>query len=96
MDLDLIEVDGGTRLRLRVRAGARKTAIHGPHGGALKLSVSAAPERGKANQAVLVLVARALDLSPTAVTLVSGETSPDKTVLVPLSPATVLARLSRG
>ena len=84
----------GTRLRLKVRAGARRDAIVGAHGGALKLQVIAAPERGRANRAVLELLARALDLASSTLELVSGHGSPDKVVLVPLSPAEVLRRLA--
>jgi len=76
-----------------VKAGARGSAIVGPHGGALKVTVAAAPERGKANRAVLELLAAALDLAPSALAIVSGATSPDKVILVPLSAAEIEARL---
>lgn len=92
-DLELNDVEGGTRLRLRVKAGARKTAVLGVHAGALKVSVSTAPEKGKANKAVLELLAGALSLPPSALDLTAGHTSPEKTVLVPLSPEEVRRRL---
>jgi uncharacterized protein (TIGR00251 family) len=94
LELELIEVREGTRLRLRVKPGGRRNAVVGPHGGALKVTVAAAPERGKANRAVIELLARALDLPASAIEILSGETSPDKTVLVRLSPAEVSARLA--
>ena len=77
-DLELTPVPEGTRVRLRVSAGAKKTAIVGAHGGALKLSVTAAAERGKANRAVVKLLADTLGLPASAVTITSGKTSPDK------------------
>lgn len=81
-------VDGdGTRLRLRVSAGASRSRVLGAHGGALKLSVKAPPERGKANREVLALVAEAFGVAPSDVTLVSGEAAPDKVVRLPLAPA---------
>jgi uncharacterized protein len=76
-----------------VKPGARRAAVVGVHGGALKLQVTAAPERGKANRMVLDVLGEALGLTPSSLEIVSGETSQDKTVLVPLEPAEVRARL---
>ena len=84
---------GQTRLRLRVKAGAKRNALLGVHARALKLSVTAAPEKGKANKAVLGLLAETLGVAPSALKLVAGASSPDKTVLVPLSPADVAGRI---
>jgi uncharacterized protein (TIGR00251 family) len=92
--LELIESSGGTRLRLRVKAGARKTAIQGAHGGKLKLSVTAPPDKGKANKAVLELLADRLGLATTELQLLSGHTSQDKLVQIPLPPDAVARRLS--
>ena len=92
-ELALTSVAGGTRLRLRVKPGARKTAIVGVHGGALKLAVSAQPEKGKANRAVVQLLAKALGVANSAVTIDAGETSQDKVVEVALDPAAVRAIL---
>ena len=69
-----------TRLRLRVSPGATRTEIAGRHGDAWKVRVSAAPERGRANDAVVGLIAERLHLPRTAVSLVSGRTSRDKIV----------------
>jgi uncharacterized protein (TIGR00251 family) len=91
--LELVETDSGTRLKLRVKAGGRKNAILGPHAGALKLSVTAAAERGKANKAVLSLLADALELPASSLEILSGQTSPDKVVLIPLSRERLLQRL---
>ena len=92
-EIALTPVDGGTRLRLRVKPGARKTAIVGVHGGALKLAVSAQPEKGKANRAVVQLLAEALGVAHSAVTIAAGDTSQDKVVEVALDPAAVRAIL---
>lgn len=77
---------------LRVRPAARRDAVLGPHGEALRVAVSAPPERGKANRAVLELVARALGLPASSLTLVAGETSPDKVVLIAGMPASEVRR----
>jgi uncharacterized protein (TIGR00251 family) len=73
------------RLRLRVSAGASRRRILGVHGGALKLSVKAPPEKGKANRDVLALVAETFGLATSDVEIVSGDTSPDKVVRLPLT-----------
>lgn len=91
--LDLVAVPGGTRLRLRVHPKARKDTITGVHAGALKVSVTAPPERGKANEAVVKVLAKALDLPKQAVAIVAGETSQDKTVVVALEPEELRGRL---
>ena len=84
-----------TRLRLHVKAGARRNALLGTRTGVLKISVTSAPEKGKANKAVLKLLAEALDVAPSTLKLVAGVSSPNKTVLVPLSPADVAERIER-
>ena len=62
-----------TRLRLRVAPGASVPGVVGRHGDAWKVRVAAAPERGKANDAVLDLLAETLDVPRRNVTLVSGD-----------------------
>ena len=69
-----------TRLRLRVSPGARSNAIVGKHGDGWKVRVTAAPEDGKANDAVLRLLAERLELPGKSVELVSGPSSRDKIV----------------
>ena len=83
-----------TRLRLRVSPRARRNAVLGLRGDVLKLSVTAAPERGRANEAVLALLAGTLDLPPTALLLVSGSTSKDKVVEIPLTRDEIARRLA--
>ena len=80
------------RLRLRVSAGASRRRVLGVHGGALKISVKAPPERGRANKDVLALVAETFGLASSDVSIVSGETSPDKVVRLPLSPREAAVR----
>jgi hypothetical protein len=69
-----------TRLRVRVSPGARSNAVLGRHGEGWKVRVTAAPEGGKANDAVLKLLAERLDLPGKSLTLVSGPSSRDKIV----------------
>lgn len=69
-----------TRLDLKVSPKAARNAVTGWMGEVLKVSVTAAPEKGKANQAVEALLAEALGLAKSAVTVVAGQTSKQKRV----------------
>lgn len=81
-------------LGLKVAPKASRNAITGFHGTALKLSVTAAPERGKANAAVETLLAEALGLPRSAVKVVTGEASRSKRVeIAALDEAALQARL---
>jgi uncharacterized protein YggU (UPF0235/DUF167 family) len=84
-----------TRLRLRVSPGAGRAAVVGRHGDAWKVRVTEAPERGRANDAVLRLVADALAVPRDAVALVSGHGGREKIVeLTGVGPALVERRLA--
>jgi uncharacterized protein (TIGR00251 family) len=67
-----------TRLTLRVAPGAKRTEIVGRHGDGWKVRVAAPPEDGRANAAVVALVAQTLALPRGAVTVVSGHGARDK------------------
>ena len=69
-----------TRLRIRVSPGTRRTEIVGRQGDAWKVRVAAAPERGKANDALLRLLAERLRLPLAGLSLVSGHGARDKVV----------------
>jgi uncharacterized protein (TIGR00251 family) len=69
-------------LSIRVSTGARRDEIAGWLDDALRIRVRAAPERGKANEAVCELIASALGVPVRAVTIVRGHTSRDKVVSV--------------
>jgi uncharacterized protein (TIGR00251 family) len=73
-------MDGSTRVRVRVSPGARKTELAGRHGNAFKVRVSAPPEGGRANEAVLDLLGKQLGLPRRALSIVSGRTARDKVV----------------
>lgn len=82
----------GDALLVRVRAapGARRDRVVGIYSGvrdgilrtALKVAVSAAPEKGKANRAICHVLAETLKLRPSRVSLHSGTASRDKRVRV--------------
>lgn len=72
----------GVLLTVKAQAGARRNAIRGVQDGMLQVSVTQAPEKGKANRAIVAVLASALKLRNSQLELVSGETSPRKKFLV--------------
>ena len=81
---DLFDVadDASVVLRLHVQPGAGRTAMVGRHGDAVKVRVAAPPEKGRANDACVALVAATFGLQPGQVELVGGESSRAKRVRV--------------
>lgn len=71
-----------TRLDVKVSPKASRNAVTGWMGEVLKISVTAAPERGKANDAVEQLMADVLGLPRSAVTVVAGHSSKLKRVQI--------------
>ena len=69
-----------TRVRLRVSPGARRTELVGRHGEGWKVRVAAPPEGGRANDAVLDLLACELSLPRRSLSIVSGQTAREKIV----------------
>jgi uncharacterized protein YggU (UPF0235/DUF167 family) len=69
-----------TRLRLRVSPGATRTEFVGRYGSGWKVRVNAAPERGRANDAVVALLARRLRVPRSSLSLVSGHAGRDKVI----------------
>jgi uncharacterized protein (TIGR00251 family) len=77
-----IESDGAVLLRLHVQPGSGRSAVVGRHGEALKVRVAAPPTGGRANDAVLALVAETLGVKVADVELVGGASSRSKRVRV--------------
>jgi hypothetical protein len=89
-------VSTAVRLQLKVAPKSSRNAVTGWIGDTLKLSVTAAPEKGKANQMVIEVLAQALDLSPSRLSIVRGETAPTKIVeITQLSETEVFTRLRK-
>jgi hypothetical protein len=68
------------RLTLRVAPGAASTAVVGRHADGWKVRVAAAPENGRANAALVRLLADVLRVPERDVSIVSGQASRTKTV----------------
>ena len=69
-------------LTLRVTPKSSLDAVVGWQGDALKIKVRAAPENGRANAAVVEVLAGALGLPKFAITIKSGQTSRNKRVRI--------------
>mgnify|MGYP000280094562 CR=1 FL=1 len=80
--IDLKPHPEGALLPVRAQAGARRNELRGSQGGALKVSVTQAPEKGKANHAIVELLCQRLALRRGQVELLAGATAPRKTFLV--------------
>jgi uncharacterized protein (TIGR00251 family) len=72
----------GIVLPVQAQPGARQNGVTGVHGGRLKVSVTQAPEKGKANQALAKVLADALGVKKSQVELLAGATSGAKKFLV--------------
>ena len=86
-------------MKLRVKAipGSSRNCLDGWLGNALRVRVTAPPERGKANAAIEAVVAEALGVAAACVRVVAGTTSPHKILeITGLSQAEVYRRLSSG
>jgi uncharacterized protein len=70
------------RVRLRVSPGARSDELVGRYGEGWKVRVAASPEDGRANDAVLDLLARELSLPRRSLSIVSGRAAREKVVLM--------------
>jgi uncharacterized protein (TIGR00251 family) len=72
----------GITFAIKVHPRARKNAITGMVGDALKLALTAPPVDGKANQAVIEFFAELFAIPRSSVTIASGETSRNKIVRI--------------
>lgn len=90
----------GVRLHLRVTPNASADRIEGTEqrddgSAVLRVRVTAVPDKGKANAAVIALLAKALGVPKSAVTVVAGETARLKTLHVSGDPASLVQALAR-
>src|SRR5579872_881914 len=80
--VDLQATAAGVLLPVHAQPGARKNGVTGVHAGRLKVAVTQAPEKGKANQALVKLLAELLELQRSQVVLMAGDTSQHKKFLI--------------
>lgn len=83
-------------LQIRVRPRAGRDTVEVGDGGQVIVRVTAAPERGKANAAVVALLAKELGVAKSSVTVVRGLASRDKVVRIDgITDRQVRGRLAR-
>jgi uncharacterized protein len=75
-------IDEGILLPVQAQPAARSDGITGQHDGRLKVACTQAPEKGKANKALVRILAGALRLKRSQIRLHSGETASKKEFLV--------------
>lgn len=79
----LVERPDGCVLTVHVQPGARgAAAVAGEHGDALKIRIDSPAIEGRANQALIAFLAGRLGVAKNALSLLSGETSRRKRLLV--------------
>jgi uncharacterized protein (TIGR00251 family) len=78
----LQETEGGVILKVKVSPGAKRNQVKGVDAGALKVAVTAPPEKGKANEAVVELLADYFGLPRREVSILRGHTSRSKVVML--------------
>ena len=76
------ENDGGVSFAIRVHPRAKKNAITGEIGDVLKVSLTAPPVAGRANEACIEFFAKLLKVPRSSVTIASGQTSRNKVMRV--------------
>ncbi len=81
----------GLVITARVSPKASREGVQGvmdtPDGQALKIAVTAPPDKGKANAAVIAVLAKAFGVAKSNVTLVAGETDRRKVIRISGNPA---------
>ena len=72
----------GCILAVRAQPGARRAGVQGEQAGALKIAVTAPPEDGRANKALIEELRQFLGVKRSQVELIGGQTSRDKRFLI--------------
>jgi uncharacterized protein (TIGR00251 family) len=78
----LHETSSGITFAIKVQPRARRNAIVGELGEALKIALIAAPVDGRANQACVEFFADLFDVSRSSITIVSGQSSRNKVIRI--------------
>ena len=80
---EIQEIDGGVVFKTKIVPGSSgQTRFCGLLDGMLKIKVSAAPEKGKANRCLINFLAGQLGVKKNAICIISGQTSPVKQIQI--------------
>jgi uncharacterized protein len=80
--IELVLHAEGVILPVKAQPRASRDGIRGEAGGMLKVSVTQVAEKGKANQAILEVLAEGLGMRRSQIELISGETQSQKKFLI--------------
>jgi len=78
----LHETSSGITFAIKVQPRARRNAVVGELGEALKIALTAAPVDGRANDACIEFLAERLDLPRSSITIISGQRSRNKVIRI--------------
>jgi uncharacterized protein (TIGR00251 family) len=76
------DTPAGATFAVKVKPRAKKNALMGEVGNAMKLALTAPPTDGRANEACIEFFANLLDVPRSSITIASGETSRNKVIRV--------------
>ena len=80
--ISIHDTPAGATFHVKVHPRARKNAITGVLGDALKLALTAPPIEGRANEACIEFIAKFLNVPRSSVTIAAGESSRQKLIRV--------------
>jgi uncharacterized protein (TIGR00251 family) len=80
--IELASHSEGVVLPVKAQPGAKKNELRGEQNGMLKVCVTQVAERGKANKAIVEMLAKSLKLRRSQIELIAGELQPVKKFLV--------------
>lgn len=78
--IEITETDSGLSILLKVQPNSKKNALIGKYGKRLKVSVTSPQEKGKANKAVIKLIASVLGVKTSQISIMSGQTTREKKI----------------
>jgi hypothetical protein len=76
------EKEDGIVVSVKVQPNSSKDRVVGEYADQIKIAVTVAPEKGKANKAVIKLFAKWLGIKSSDIQIISGETSRDKELFI--------------
>ncbi|RMF44265.1 MAG: DUF167 domain-containing protein [Planctomycetota bacterium] len=81
-EIEISESPAGAIIPVHAQPGARRTQVVGAHGGAVKIAVRAKAEGGKANQALIDVIAKIMAVPKSSCEIIGGAAHRQKRVLV--------------
>jgi uncharacterized protein (TIGR00251 family) len=95
--LETTKTDDGIRFSIKARPASANNEIRGVHDGCLVVAVTAVAEKGRANAAIIKLMAKHLGVAKSRLEIVSGTTASRKTILIPgMTAQQLLERLANA